>query len=235
MVWASTGRRPEPECPVSRHARHGRIPRPAAGVNAWLADDDFSNSGWSSPSSSCCRAEYRPSPAAGRFPGVGRWRSASTATGGQAPAPASGRGSAGRRQGFLIEAPGDNRDTTLFDGEPGGEGRGRSISTGSTETDNIATTEHAGVERMPLLSGAHSVSDKPLCQRSPRPYLPGTWYLARLLGRVHPRRHVARLASGSTDHNGRSVGASHDSPSIARTSFVERIDPTDPQPIHYAG
>ena len=83
-----------------------------------------------------------------------------------------------------------------------------------------------------MLSGAHSVSGKPLLANDPHLALgfPGTWYLARLVGPGFDIRGATSPGSPAVvlGHNG-TIGWGFTTTNLdSQDLFVERVDPTDP-------
>ena len=83
-----------------------------------------------------------------------------------------------------------------------------------------------------MLSGAHSVSGKPLLANDPHLALgfPGTWYLARLVGPGFDIRGATSPGSPAVvlGHNG-TIGWGFTTTNLdSQDLFIERIDPTDP-------
>ena len=99
------------------------------------------------------------------------------------------------------------------------------------ETDNIATRKREASNEW-VLSGAHSVSDKPLLANDPHLALgfPGTWYLARLVGPGFDIRGATSPGSPAVvlGHNG-TIGWGFTTTNLdSQDLFIERVDPTDP-------
>ena len=82
---------------------------------------------------------------------------------------------------FLIDRPGDNRDATLS--LVNQALNGTDLERLYRATDNIATRKREASNEW-VLSGAHSLSGKPLLANDPHLGLafPGPWYLARMVG-----------------------------------------------------
>ena len=83
-----------------------------------------------------------------------------------------------------------------------------------------------------MLSGAHSVSGKPLLANDPHLGLgfPGTWYLARLVGPGFDIRGATSPGSPAVvlGHNG-TIGWGFTTTNLdSQDLFIERVDPTDP-------
>jgi penicillin G amidase len=130
---------------------------------------------------------------------------------------------------FLIEAPGDNRDATL---SMVNEVLNRTdLDRLYRATDNIATRKREASNEW-VLSGAHSVSGKPLLANDPHLGLafPGTWYLARLVGPGFDIRGATSPGSPAVvlGHNG-TIGWGFTTTNLdSQDLFIERVDPTDP-------
>jgi len=130
---------------------------------------------------------------------------------------------------FLIEPSGESRDSTL------------SLVTEALKnidldrlyrgTDNEGTRKREASNEW-VLSGAHSVSGKPLLANDPHLAFsfPGVWYLARLVG---PGFDIRGATSPGTPaivlgHNG-TIGWGFTTTNLdSQDLFVERVDPTDP-------
>src|SRR5882757_6440719 len=213
-------------------AMRGIIEAYAAGVNAWLARDDQQFGLELTLIKLLSGGRYRPEP----------WRPADSLV--WAKLMALGldgnwraellRLRLARKIGengvkFLIGPPGENRDATLslvsevlkdtdldrlYDG-----------------TDNIATRKRQASNEW-VLSGAHSVSGKPLLANDPHLALsfPGTWYLARLVGPGFDIRGATSPGSPAIvlGHNG-TIGWGFTTTNLdSQDLYVERVDPTDP-------
>ncbi|HEX9555945.1 MAG TPA: penicillin acylase family protein [Reyranella sp.] len=130
---------------------------------------------------------------------------------------------------FLIEPPGDNRDATLS--LVNEALHGTDLDRLYDATDNIATRKRQASNEW-VLSGAHSVSGKPLLANDPHLALafPGTWYLARLVGPGFDIRGATSPGSPAVvlGHNG-TIGWGFTTTNLdSQDLFVERVDPTDP-------
>jgi penicillin amidase len=130
---------------------------------------------------------------------------------------------------FLIEPPGDSRDATLS--LVSGLLKGKDLDRLYEATDNIATRKREASNEW-VVSGAHSVSGKPLLANDPHLGLsfPGTWYLARLVGPGFDIRGATSPGSPAVvlGHNG-TIGWGFTTTNLdSQDLFVERIDPTDP-------
>ena len=127
--------------------------------------------------------------------------------------------------------------------DPGGESRDSTLSLVSEAlngmplgeifrvTDNFATRKREASNEW-VLSGAHTVSGKPLLANDPHLSLgfPGTWYLARLIGPGFDIRGATAPGSPAVvlGHNG-TIGWGFTTTNLdSQDLFVERIDPTDP-------
>ena len=130
---------------------------------------------------------------------------------------------------FLIEPRGDSRDATLPIVKAALDGI--DLDRLFRATDSVATRKREASNEW-VLSGAHTVSGKPLLANDPHLGLsfPGTWYLARLVGPGFDIRGasppgVPTIALG---HNGR-IGWGFTTTNLdSQDLFVERVDPTDP-------
>ncbi len=127
--------------------------------------------------------------------------------------------------------------------EPGGESRDSTLSLVSEAlntmpideiyriTDNFMTRKREASNEW-VLGGAHTVSGKPLLANDPHLALgfPGTWYLARLVGPGFDIRGATSPGSPAVvlGHNG-TVGWGFTTTNLdSQDLFVERVDPTDP-------
>ena len=125
---------------------------------------------------------------------------------------------------FLIEPPGDSRDATLSLANEALNGT--DLDRLYRATDNIATRKREASNEW-VLSGAHSVSGKPLLANDPHlgARLP-RHLVSRAPGRAglrHPRRHLARLAGR------RARPQRHD------RLGLHHHQPRQPGPVHRAG
>jgi penicillin amidase len=130
---------------------------------------------------------------------------------------------------FLIEAPGESRDSTLSLANEAMNGT--DLDRLYNATDNIGTRKREASNEW-VLSGAHSVSGKPLLANDPHLALsfPGTWYLARLVGPGFDIRGATSPGSPAIvlGHNG-TIGWGFTTTNLdSQDLFIERIDPTDP-------
>jgi len=130
---------------------------------------------------------------------------------------------------FLMDQPGEGRDATLS--LVNEALNGLDLDRLYRETDNVATRKREASNEW-VLSGAHSVSGKPLLANDPHLSLgfPGTWYLARLVGPGFDIRGATSPGAPGIvlGHNG-SIGWGFTTTNLdSQDLFVERIDPTDP-------
>ena len=130
---------------------------------------------------------------------------------------------------FLMEAPGDGRDSTLS--MVNEALRDTDLDRLYRETDNSATRKRQASNEW-VVSGAHSVSGKPLLANDPHLALtiPGTWYLARLVGPGFDIRGATSPGAPAVvlGHNG-TIGWGFTTTNLdSQDLFVERVDPTDP-------
>jgi len=204
----------------------------AAGVNAWIADDDQQYGLELTVIKLLSGGSYRPEP----------WRPADSLVWSKLMALGlDGNWRAellrlrlARKIGadgvkFLIEPVGDNRDATLS--MVNEATRNIDLDRLYRETDNVATRKREASNEW-VLSGNHSVSGKPLLANDPHLGLgfPGTWYLARLVGPGFDIRGATSPGSPAIvlGHNG-SIGWGFTTTNLdSQDVFIERIDPTDP-------
>ena len=204
----------------------------AAGVNAWLDRDDQQYGLELTMIKLLSAGRYRPEP----------WRPADSLVWGKLMAlTLDGNWRAellrlrlARKIGvdgvkFLIEPPGDSRDSTLS--LVNEALNGLDLDRLYRATDNIATRKREASNEW-VLSGAHSVSGKPLLANDPHLDLtfPGTWYLARLVGPGFDIRGATSPGSPGVvlGHNG-TIGWGFTTTNLdSQDLFVEKIDPTDP-------
>jgi penicillin amidase len=130
---------------------------------------------------------------------------------------------------FLIESAGDNSDSTLYMANEALNGL--DLDRLYRATDNEATRKREASNEW-VLSGAHSVSGKPLLANDPHLGLsfPGVWYLARVVGPGFDIRGATSPGSPAIvlGHNS-SIGWGFTTTNLdSQDLFVERIDPTDP-------
>lgn len=204
----------------------------AAGVNAWLKDDDQQYGLELTLLKLLSGGRYRPEP----------WRPADSLVWGKLMALGlDGNWRAellrlrlARKIGddgvkFLIEPSGDNGDATLS--LVRAATRGIDLDRLYRATDNIATQKREASNEW-VLSGAHAVSGKPLLANDPHLALtfPGIWYLARLVGPGFDIRGASSPGSPAIvlGHNG-TIGWGFTTTNLdSQDLFVERVDPTDP-------
>lgn len=130
---------------------------------------------------------------------------------------------------FLIEAPGENRDATLS--LVNEALKGLDLDWLYRATDSIGTRKQQASNEW-VLSGAHTVSGKPLLANDPHLGLgfPGTWYLARLVGPGFDIRGASAPGGPGIvlGHNA-SIGWGFTTTNLdSQDLFVEQVDPTDP-------
>jgi penicillin amidase len=130
---------------------------------------------------------------------------------------------------FLMESAGESRDATLTLANEALNGL--DLDRLYRETDNSATRKREASNEW-VLSGAHSVSGKPLLANDPHLALgfPGTWYLARLVGPGFDIRGATSPGAPGVvlGHNG-SIGWGFTTTNLdSQDLFIERVDPTDP-------
>ena len=204
----------------------------AAGVNAWLADDDQQYGLELTLIKLLSGGRYRPD----------QWRPADSLVWAKLMALgldgnwraellrlrlAQKIGDAGVK--FLIEPSGDNADATLSIVRAATQGM--DLEWLYRGTDNIATRKREASNEW-VLSGAHAVSGKPLLANDPHLALtfPGIWYLARLIGPGFDIRGASSPGSPAIvlGHNG-TIGWGFTTTNLdSQDLFVERVDPTDP-------
>jgi penicillin amidase len=213
-------------------AIRGTVEAYAAGVNAWLARDDPQYGLELTVIKLLSGGRYRPDP----------WRPADSLVWAKLMALSlDGNWRAellrlrlARRLGedgvkFLIGPPGENRDATLS--LVSEVLKDIDLDRLYDETDNIATRKREASNEW-VVSGAHSVSGKPLLANDPHLGLsfPGTWYLARLVGPGFDIRGATSPGSPAVvlGHNG-TIGWGFTTTNLdSQDLFVERVDPTDP-------
>jgi penicillin G amidase len=204
----------------------------AAGVNAWLADDDQQFGLELTVIKLLSGGRYRPD----------QWRPADSLV--WAKLMALGLDGNWRAEllrlrlaqkigdngvKFLIEPSGDNADATLSIVRAAT--KGIDLERLYRGTDNIATRKREASNEW-VLSGAHAVSGKPLLANDPHLALtfPGIWYLARLIGPGFDIRGASSPGSPAIvlGHNG-TIGWGFTTTNLdSQDLFVERVDPTDP-------
>ncbi len=130
---------------------------------------------------------------------------------------------------FLLRPEGDGTEATLSMIKT--TLKGMDLDRLFEDTDNLATRKREASNEW-VLSGAHSVSGKPLLANDPHLGLafPSTWYLARMVGPGFDIRGasppgVPAIALG---HNN-SIGWGFTTTNLdSQDLFIERVDPTDP-------
>ena len=130
---------------------------------------------------------------------------------------------------FFIEAPGDSRDSTMS--LVNQALNGLDLRKLYRDTDNIATQKREASNEW-VLSGAHTVSGKPLLANDPHLGLgfPGIWYLAHLVGPGFDIKGASApgVPAIVLGHNA-SIGWGFTTTNLdSQDLFLERIDPTDP-------
>lgn len=213
-------------------AMRTRLDAYAAGVNAWLADDDQQFGLELTLIKLLSGGRYKPE----------LWRSADSLV--WAKLMALGLDGNWRAEllrlrlsqkigedgvKFLIEPPGDSKDSTL------------SMVLAAVKdidldrifhgTDNEVTRKREASNEW-VLSGAHTVSERPLLANDPHLgfSFPGVWYLARLVGPGFDIRGATSPGSPAVvlGHNG-IIGWGFTTTNLdSQDIFVERVDPTDP-------
>jgi penicillin G amidase len=204
----------------------------AAGVNAWLADDDQQYGLELTLIKLLSAGRYRPEP----------WQPADSMVWAKIMAlglDGNWRGELlrlrlARKIGedatkFLMDNPSESRDATLS--LVNEALNGLDLERLYRATDNSATRKREASNEW-VLSGAHSVSGKPLLANDPHLSLgfPGTWYLARMVGPGFDIRGATSPGAPGVvlGHNG-SIGWGFTTTNLdSQDLFVERIDPTDP-------
>lgn len=130
---------------------------------------------------------------------------------------------------FLTQPPGDSRDATLS--LVNEALKGLDLDWLYRATGNIVTNTH-GASNEWVLSGAHTVSGKPLLANDPHLGwgFPGLWYLARLVGPGFDIRGASAPGGPGIvlGHNA-SIGWGFTTTNLdSQDLFIERVDPTDP-------
>ena len=204
----------------------------AAGVNAWIGDEDQQFGLELTLIRMLSGGSYRPEP----------WRPADSLV--WAKIMALGldgnwraellRLRLARRIGpdsvkFLIEPSGDNGDATLS--MVNEALKDTDLDRLYRGTDNVATRKREASNEW-VLSGARTVAGKPLLANDPHLGLsfPGTWYLARLVGPGFDIRGATAPGSPAVvlGHNG-TIGWGFTTTNLdSQDLFVERVDATDP-------
>jgi penicillin amidase len=130
---------------------------------------------------------------------------------------------------FLIDRSDDGRDSTLSLASQ--VLNGLDLDRLYRDTDNVATRNREASNEW-VLSGAHSVSGKPLLANDPHLELsfPGIWYLARMVGPGFDIKGASSPGSPGIvlGHNG-TIGWGFTTTGLdSQDVFIERVDPTDP-------
>jgi len=130
---------------------------------------------------------------------------------------------------FMIDKSDESRDATLTLANEAMNGI--DLQRLYRGTDNEATRKREASNEW-VLSGAHTVSGKPLLANDPHLSLgfPGTWYLARLVGPGFDIRGASAPGGPGIvlGHNA-SIGWGFTTTNLdSQDLFVERVDPTDP-------
>jgi penicillin G amidase len=214
-------------------AIRGMIEAYAAGVNTWLNRDDQQFGLELTLIKLLSGGRYRPEP----------WRPADSLVWAKLMALGlDGNWRAELLRLRLARKLGESGAKFLI-GPPAGEDRDATLSLVSEvlkdidldrlydRTDNIATRKRQASNEW-VLSGAHSVSGKPLLANDPHLALsfPGTWYLARLVGPGFDIRGATSPGSPAVvlGHNG-TIGWGFTTTNLdSQDLFIERVDPTDP-------
>ena len=130
---------------------------------------------------------------------------------------------------FLIETPGESREATLS--LVNEAANGLDLERLYRETDNVATRKQQASNEW-VLSGAHTVSGKPLLANDPHLGwgFPSLWYLARLVGPGFDiRGATAPGGPGVVLGHNASIGWGFTTTNLdSQDLFIERVDPTDP-------
>jgi penicillin amidase len=130
---------------------------------------------------------------------------------------------------FLIARPSESGDATLSLANQ--VLNGLDLDRLYRDTDNAATRKREASNEW-VLSGAHSLSGKPLLANDPHlDYsFPGTWYLARMVGPGFDIKGASSPGSPGIvlGHNA-SIGWGFTTTNLdSQDLFIERVDPTDP-------
>lgn len=213
-------------------AMRGVLESYAAGVNAWLGDDDRQFGLELTLVKLLSGGRYRPAP----------WQPADSLVWAKIMAlglDGNWRGELLRSRmiqrlgedatNFLMEPAGDSRDATLS--MVNEALKGIDLDRLYRETDNAATRKRQASNEW-VVSGAHSVSGKPLLANDPHLSLtsPGIWYLARLVGPGFDIRGATTPGAPAVvlGHNG-TIGWGFTTTNLdSQDLFIERVDPTDP-------
>ncbi|WP_295136185.1 penicillin acylase family protein [uncultured Reyranella sp.] len=213
-------------------AMRARLDAYAAGVNAWLSDDDQQFGLELTLIKLLSAGGYRPEP----------WRPADSLV--WAKLMALGLDGNWRAEllrlrlsqkigedgvKFLIEPSGDSKDSTLS--MVMAAVKDIDLDRIFRGTDNEVTRKREASNEW-VLSGAHAVSGRPLLANDPHLgfSFPGVWYLARLIGPGFDIRGATSPGSPAVvlGHNG-IIGWGFTTTNLdSQDIFVERVDPTDP-------
>lgn len=213
-------------------AMRARLDAYAAGVNAWLSDDDQQFGLELTLIKLLSAGRYRPEP----------WRPADSLV--WAKLMALGLDGNWRAEllrlrlsqkigedgvKFLIEPSGDSKDSTLS--MVMAAVKDIDLDRIFRGTDNEVTRKREASNEW-VLSGAHAVSGRPLLANDPHLgfSFPGVWYLARLIGPGFDIRGATSPGSPAVvlGHNG-IIGWGFTTTNLdSQDIFVERVDPTDP-------
>jgi len=213
-------------------AMRTRLDAYAAGVNAWLADDDQQFGLELTLIKLLSGGRYRPE----------RWRPADSLV--WAKLMALGLDGNWRAEllrlrlsqkigedgvKFLIEPSGDSKDSTLS--MVLAAVKDINLDRLFQGTDNEVTRKREASNEW-VLSGAHTVSGRPLLANDPHLAFtfPGVWYLARLVGPGFDVRGATSPGSPAVvlGHNG-TIGWGFTTTNLdSQDVFIERVDPTDP-------
>ncbi len=213
-------------------AIRGQLESYAAGVNAWIADDDQQFGLELTLIKLMSGGSYRPEP----------WRPADSLVWAKLMA----LGLDGNWRAELLRLRLSQKigeDAVKFLIAPAGESSDATLSTVRQATKDIdldrlyRETDTPAVRKRQasnewVLSGAHAVSGKPLLANDPHLgfSFPGVWYLARLVGPGFDIRGVTSPGSPAVvlGHNG-TIGWGFTTTNLdSQDIFVERVDPTDP-------
>ncbi|WP_170920816.1 penicillin acylase family protein [Enhydrobacter aerosaccus] len=204
----------------------------AAGVNAWIGDDDRQYGLELTLVRLLSAGRYKPE----------KWQPADSIVWQKLMAlTLDGNWRAELFRSLVLRRIGEDGLKTFM--EPAGESRDATLSLVNEAlkgldlewlyrgTDNIATRKREASNEW-VLSGAHTVSGKPLLANDPHLGLgfPGLWYLARLVGPGFDIRGASAPGGPGIvlGHNA-SIGWGFTTTNLdSQDLFVERIDPTDP-------
>lgn len=213
-------------------AMRARLDAYAAGVNAWILDDDQQFGLELALIKLLSGGRYKPEP----------WRPADSLV--WAKLMALGLDGNWRAEllrlrlaqkigedgvKFLIEPSGESKDSTLS--LVMAAVKGIDLERLYRATDNPATRKREASNEW-VLAGAHTVSGRPLLANDPHLgfAFPGVWYLARLVGPGFDIRGATSPGSPVVvlGHNG-TIGWGFTTTNLdSQDLFVERVDPTDP-------